>query len=355
MTSEINIEWDFILDNIQADRTILCLGAELFSNTIGKLDVHLRQAIGNTPDVRYYDDGLFNFKNSSDLFSHLKIKKFYNQDFPELAAILNKIAQIRFSTIISLNPDMQLNKAFDHQGFMYEYAFHHPKITADELAKPTCDEPLIYNLLGNIDVRESMVLTHEDLFEFLESAVEGKSISNTLKGKVKLASNFIFIGMPFDKWHTQLLMRVLQKDVNKKALRFAANHAKDERIEMLCQDEFNIICVPTNIADFVNELYERCKTANLLRGSTNEVNYHDKWLNMVKQDSLEEVLEQMLEYFENIQTPDEDTVNQLINLSGRLTNLNKKLIKGTISNENASLERAQIRDVIVQFLKMGNE
>lgn len=350
MTPEINIEWDFILDNIQADRTILCLGAELFSNTIGKLDVHLQQAIGNSPDVRYYDDGLFNFKNSSDLFSHLKIKKFYNQDFPEVSAVLNKIAQIRFSTIISLNPDTQLNKAFDYQSFMYEYAYHHPKITADELSKPSCDEPLIYNLLGNIDVRESMVLTHEDLFEFLESAVEGKSISTTLKGKVKSASNFIFIGLPFDKWHTQLLMRVLQKDVNKKALKFAANHAKDERIEMFCQDEFNIICVPTNIADFVNELHDRCKTADLLRGSAKVVNRQDKWSKMVKQDNLEDVLEQMLDYYESHHASDEDVINLLINLSGRITTLSKRSSRGIISNDNASLERAQIRDAIIQFL-----
>ena len=351
MRTQIDIEWDFILDNMLTDRTILCLGSELFSNINGKLDVHLRDIIGESPDVRIYEDGLFNFKNRSDLTSYIKIKKFYNQDLPDVAAVLDKLAQIQFSTIISLNPDGQLKKAFDHQGFSYNYVYHYPNNPAKELSQPTCDKPLIYNLLGDINVRESMVLTHENLFEFLESVVQGKSISQTLKEKIKAAYNFVFIGLPFEKWHTQLLLRFLQKDVNRKALKFAANHAQDKNIEMFCQDEFNITCVPTNVVEFVDELYERCQSANLLRGVSKKLSPYDTWLKRARKDELMEVLDDIMEYFDNEPETDADDIRFLTNTSGRLNNLEKKVGRGAISHENASVERAQIRDALVQFLK----
>lgn len=351
MPPKINIEWDFILDKLQTDSTILCLGAELYSNTIGKLDLHLYQAIGESPDVRIYEDGLFLFKNSSDLIAHLKIKKFYNQDLPEVTEVLDKLAQIRFSTIVSLNPDGQLKKSFKNQGFTCQYDYHHPNRTARELAQPTCDEPLIYNLLGDIQFRESMVLTHENLFEFLESVIEGKSIPKTLKEKVKSANNFIFVGLPFDKWHTQLLVRVLQKDVNKRALKFAANHAKDKRIEMFCLDEFNIICVPTNIADFVSELHNQCQAAGLLRGASNaSLCLYNTWINKVRKDELKEVLDEIVDYFKKNYPNDTDNNSDLVLLAGRLHNLDRKINKGNISHENASIERAQIREAIIDFL-----
>ncbi len=350
MPTKNNIDWDFILENMQNDKTILCLGSELFSTASGKLNTYLRQAIGESPDVRYYEDGLFNFKGTSDLTAHLRIKRFYNQPLPEVAAILEKIAEMQFSTIISLNPDSQLHKAFDNQNFAYKPAYHHPKTTAEDLAKPTLDNPLIYNLLGSVDVRESMVLTHEDLFEFLESAVEGKSIPTALKGKVKAAYNFIFIGLPFDKWHTQLLMRVLQKDMGKKTFKYATNHARDETVEMFCQDEFNIVCVPTNITEFVDTLHERCKTANLLRGASKALNPYDIWSNQIRKDELTEALDSMLAHFEKENISDSDIINTLINLSGRLNYLDNKISKGNISQENAGIERTQIRDALVRFL-----
>lgn len=42
MLTKNNIDWDFILDNMQQDKTILCIGSELFSTTNGTLDAHLR-------------------------------------------------------------------------------------------------------------------------------------------------------------------------------------------------------------------------------------------------------------------------------------------------------------------------
>jgi hypothetical protein len=350
MTSQINIDWDTILENVETDKTILCIGADLFSNINGKLDVHLREIIGASPDVRIYEDGLFNFKNRSDMTSYIKIKKFYNQELPDVAAVLDKLAQIRFSTIISLNPDAQLTKAFDHQGYTYNYVYHYPNTPAKELPQPSPNKPLIYNLLGDINYRESMVLTHEDLFEFLESVVQGKSISATLKEQIKAAYNFVFIGLPFEKWHTQLLLRFLQKDINRMALKFAANHAQDENIEMFCQDEFNITCVPTNVADFVNELYERCKSAQLLKGKPKTVNQFEVWSKQVRKDELAEVVEEVIDYFDNKPSADIENINYITNVSARLSSLEKKVDKGAISNDNATVERAQIRDTIIQFL-----
>ncbi len=345
------VEWDSILDNLSTGRTIFCLGAEIFSSSGVSLDAQLRQAVGESPNVRIYNDGLFYFRGAGDLTSHTKIKKFYNGEFPELVAILEKIAQIKCSVIISMNPDRHLEAAFKKLNLPYQYAYHFPRNPAAELEEPTADSPLIYNLMGDINSRESMVLTQEDVFACIESFVEGRSLSPVVKERVKAANNFIFLGLPFEKWYMQLLMRVVQKETNKIALRYAANNAFDDETQTFCLDQFNIACVPNQISDFVGELHERCAQAGLLRNAdAQSALWYDRWLNLLKRDDLLDLLDKMTEFFEKNRPDDADNIGFLVQQTGRLSNLERREAKGSIDSRDAGVERASIRDAIESFL-----
>lgn len=345
-------EWDSVLDNIQSGSTIVCLGAEIFALTDQSLDHQIKQHLGDLDNVHMYGDGLFHFRGSGDMTSFTKIKQFYQGDTPVLNNIFEKLAVLPIPVFINANPDLSLRKAFGRLGLSCQYSFHYPNKPATELSEPTVDIPLIYNLLGDIEHRESMVLTHEDLFSFLESIMEGKSVSRLLKACINASYNIIFIGLPFGKWYMKVLLHFLQKDANRKALKFAANQVLDADVQSFVIDEFKITCVPVQITDFVEELHRRCSLANLLKSAESKpkATAYQRWTTMVSQDELSSLLDELLAYFTQVRPQDVDNQNQLFHLNGRLAGLERMVGKGTIANDGALLQRNQIRDSIIQFL-----
>jgi hypothetical protein len=346
-------DWDSILDNIEAGKTILCLGAEIYSNNNNTLIEQLRDAlqVESNPNIKSYDDGLFHFKGGSDIKYYTQIKRFYEQEFPDLETIYDKIVRIQLPIILSINPDHRLRTAFERAGLSADYHFYFRRNPAPQLEEPTVNKPLIYNLLGDIKKRESMVLTYNDLFDYFQSIVEHRSMPQNIKERIHDAYNLIFIGLPFDKWYMQLLLRVLEQHTND-ALKFAVNHANNERISTLCRDQFKITCVPTNIPEFVEELYIRCEKANLLRGKKAALSSYERWKSMIKrEDKLSEVIDEMSEYFETHHPNDKEENNLLIQLSGKLVSLGRRISKGAISEPDAKVERALIRNAVVEFLE----
>lgn len=347
-------EWESVLDNIASGRTIICLGAELFAHSGKDLEQQINEALSGLDNVRLYADGLFHFKGAGDMTAFTKIKQFYNQNYPELNALLDQIAQLPVPLFIGTSPDHQLQRAFHRLELPYRYSLHHRKELAADIEPPTAQEPLIYNLLGDIEHRESMVLTHEDLFEFLESLMDGKKISRVLKERVQSAYNLIFIGLPFGKWYVKVLLHFLQKDLNKRALRYAATHASDTEIENFVLNEFGITCVPVRIGEFVGELHRRCGAAGLLRqtGPVSPATRYEKWLRLVKSGELGELLDEISQHFEANPSPETEVASQvLLQLNARYSTLERAVAKRTISEENAQLQRNQITDSLIQFLQ----
>ncbi|MBC7774470.1 MAG: SIR2 family protein [Phycisphaerae bacterium] len=345
-------EWDSVLDNIQSGSTIVCLGAEIFAQPDMPLDEQIKQRLDNLDNVHMYADGLFHFRGSGDMTSFTRIKQFYNQAPPNVHELLEKLAVLPVPVFINANPDLTLCKTFKRLGLPYQYSFHYPNKPAVELSPPSVREPLIYNLLGDIEHRESMVLTHEDFFSFLESIMEGRSISGMLKEHIHASYNFLFIGLPFSKWYMKILLHSVQKDVNRKALKFAANQALDSDVQSFVVDEFKITCVPVRIDDFVQELYSRCAGANLLKKTelAPKLTAYQRWTQMVLEDELNKLLDDMVDFFTQNRPQDFDSQNQLFHLNGRLSGLERMVGKGTIAADDALLQRNQIRDSIIEFL-----
>lgn len=345
-------EWDSVLDNIQSGNTIICLGAEIFSKGGLSLDEQIKRHLGSQDNIHTYADGLFHFRGSGDMTSFTKIKQFYQSDFPEINNILEKLVALPIPVFINANPDFLLRSSFERLGLSFQYSFHHPYKPALEPEEPSVNKPLIYNLLGDIEHRESMVLTHEDLFGFLESIMEGRSVSRLLKTRINASYNLIFLGLPFGKWYMKVLLHFLQKDANKKALKFAANQAFDADVQSFVIDEFKITCVPVQIADFVEALYSRCLGANLLKSTetVKKLTHFQRWINMVIEDDLGDLIDELTTNFVETWPQDHANQNFLIHLNGRLAGLERQVGKGTIANDDALLQRNQIRESILQFL-----
>jgi hypothetical protein len=345
-------EWDSIVDNIESGKTIVCLGAEIFNDGDKSLDQQLALEVADLDNVGMYGDGLFHLKGSGISTTYTAIKKYLNRDFPHVNAICEILVKMPISVILSTNPDQHLKKTFDRLGHSCTYAYHHAHKPAKELPDPNSSNPLIYNLFGDIQFPESMILTHENVFNFVESAVNGKSIPQVVQERIADAQNFLFIGLPFNKWYMKLLLHILRKYNNREVLRLAANQAFDQEVQKFCHQQFEIVCVPVKTLDFVSTLQEKCQKANLVRQqeSAGPTTLFDRWMQLLRNDEQNELLNQMLDYFDRHLPDDRESSDLLNNLTGRLARLERKVMNGTIKYDDEELERNQIREAINHFL-----
>ncbi len=353
------VDWDFVLDTIRDERCVLFIGPEVFATAEGvKFEQQLANYLGvpGNPDIhKYYpEDGLFFFQSGAKKTRiSYSIKRFYNQSFPHAAAILEKLAEIPFHFIISLTPDQALQGIFEQKNLKYKSDYYYKNQPSDPEAKtPVASNPLIYNLLGNIEVQESLILTHDDLYDYFESIFRGKSMPETYKNHLRQARNFIFVGLQFDKWYMQLLLRILYLHNDKaEFMRYAASESIADEVKTLCLDQFNINFVSKNISVFVDELHHQCSEAGLLRTANDpSASPITAWVSMLAKGKIDEVLEEFSAFLEKSGTAGQSLYNDILNLMGRWSMLQQKINRATISRDDAELETNKIRESLLNAL-----
>ncbi len=222
----------------------------------------------NNPLIRtYYRDGFFLFKENKNrirVISHLR--QFFGQSFPEAETIFEKLAEIPFPIVVTLTPDRLFSNMMRKKSIEHQCDFYHFGQSFRPLETPLNDLPMVYNMLGWVEEDESLVLTHNDLFGYLEAVFIGGRMNPDLKTELMQANNYIFLGLPFHKWYMQLLLRVLSLHVDgAKFDRISPKPTLTQRTRSMYEEQFKIQFVDENIEHFVGELYERCKKDNMLR------------------------------------------------------------------------------------------
>ncbi len=355
-TSEI--DWDFVLSTIQDEKCILFLGPEIFTDEEGhRLEDKLFTSLDleNNQDIQKYykEDNLFLFNSrarKTKLF--YKIKNFYQQDFPEARAIFEKIAQIPFHFIVQVTPDKLISKTFKELNVNHMFQFYWKKTPPDpRLKTPTSRLPLIYNMLGSIDRQESMVLTHNDLFDYFESIFSGNSMPERLKKIIKEADNFIFLGISFDKWYMQLLLRILYIHNDFNFVRYASNQAVDDEVKTFCFEQFKIEFVPNKIREFVDEFHARCVNANLIRQIEEEKQSPiSSLIDGVAEDRIKEVLGEFRFFLEELGERGQELIDDVILLTNKFNRLNKRILQDIIDHQEANLQSNKIRKELLALL-----
>ncbi len=72
---------------------------------------------------------------------------------------------------------------------------------------PTCQRPLVYQLFGSLSVRDSVVLTEDDYFDFLIGITGNKDL---IPAEVRAAlanTSLLFLGFQMDEWNFRVLFR----------------------------------------------------------------------------------------------------------------------------------------------------
>jgi hypothetical protein len=264
-----------IVENIESN--VLVIGPGVFLDKDGKslqAGFAERYSLSNKGLIRHYfeHDNLFRPKNS---MTRITIQKnfadFYKNEFSRnVLDLYRKIAQIPYPLIISFNPDNTLISCYEELGSKYAFDFYikGKKNLINEI--PTKDNPYLFNLLGCYTEPESMILTYNDLFEYLRNILPGDSLPTSIRTFLRNAGNITFLGVEFDKWYFQLLVKLLTEfDEKYELLRYAApDLSSNSNINSICENNFEITFVGPDVFNFVNELYYHCSTHeyNTLRG-----------------------------------------------------------------------------------------
>lgn len=354
-----SIDWDLTLDTILSGKCILFLGPEVFTTADGStLNQRLLKYINATddPGVKVYEDGLFFFQmKQKRTETYLKIRRFFQEEqFPEAEALFEKIARIPFHFIITATPDILLAQAYDQLQLKSKSDFYWKKQPADHsMPVPTRQQPLLYAMLGSIEKPESLVLTHDDLFDYLESIFQAQSMSDQLKDHIiNEAQSIVFLGIPFDRWYMQLLLRVLHLHKDEEFMRFAVSQELGSDLKTLCKDQFEINFVPRKIEGFVEEIYQRCEARGALRRvGTPQQSFIEVLTELLINDELEEAMQRFRSWLEEIGERGRDLLDDVSLVTSRFRRLMRKVNQGILSQEEAALATNKIRASLLELIK----
>jgi len=347
---------DLIVDNIKEERCVLMLGPEIALNSQG-IPIHsdLPRFFQEETDleIERESDSLIIFKSRrSKSFFYTELKRYY-QKYKPLDALHKKLARIPFHIIISTTPDTILKKCYEDYGMNYDFHFYNKKQNPEDIKKsPSGNYPLLYNLLGCISEEDSLIVTNDDLFEFLFSILGEQRLPRELKSCLQKPKIFVFLGFDFEKWYLKLMLRLFELHHDAMPIASQAGSEMKEQTKAFYINNFDMEFMDTSNKDFVDDLYKKCEAQGLLKEikepSPDENPFWKKMRELIGDDKIEEALIELEDHLEGKSNELEDTV---IQLSGRYNRLKRKQDSGTISNQDADLEVNQIATSLIEITK----
>jgi hypothetical protein len=350
------VSWEAILDSIQREQCIICLGPGIFSNENQTLEEQLIDYLNpfaSSLKIRIYEDGWIHYLPGHNvLLPWMKIKNFYSKSFPGAQRILDKLAQIPFHFYISTTPSRHIVQAIEIYPHRFDFYFKNKLFNTDSSIKPSKYFPLAYNILGDIEHRESLILTYDDYFMYIKSLFSGNSMSPKLKEAVREADNFIFLGLSFDKWYMHLFLRILEQHENKNQLKYAPNGYIPEKIQSLCEDQFNITFVPYGIENFVNTLYEKCHAQGILRQKISQELIFDanEIRSLIAFSEIDKVLEKLYQTLSIHRISLKNTFDDLISISAQYNSLERKWRLAHLSHDEYVRECAKVTSSLLEIV-----
>jgi hypothetical protein len=192
-------------------------------------------------------------------------KNFFEKREDKKSKIHSNLASLPFYLIINATPDnFYINSLKEkRKDFIIDsYNFRGGK--KDFVEMGTAEKPLIYYLYGNLHKPESMVISQNDLLDFLVAIIsKSPALPNNIRSEfADRNKTFLFLGFGFQNWYLRILLHVLQGG-NRKCRSFAFEQfAKidDKRLNdtiIFFQDEYKIKFYQIEMNTFTKQLKQK--------------------------------------------------------------------------------------------------
>ena len=294
-------DWNELIEKINDECCILLLGPNLYKDSEQRvlqdlLYKQLRKKFEDELFDMFPEDGFF-VPTDNNIINDMRriVKNFYKKDYPDES--LKKIAEIPFHCLISLTPDMLLKQTFDKYDVKNQFErFSMTKPVAKDLKDASKQNPLIYNMFGSIEEDETIILTHDDFFNYLKNIIGDERLPTKIRESINKATDLIFIGFPFEKWWVQLLMRLLGLHVFPGRNRWAIKGTKESNFTKIAKKQFRITFIYDEADQFIKLLYENySKSTNKLRTLNLTKIEAEQASHEIKKKEIAELKEQILQ------------------------------------------------------------
>lgn len=354
-----------ILTYISNEQCALVLGPGIMQFEGKPMNMYLRDKLFGQyeQDVAHYyaQDGLFAFPAQdasvkSDLAQSLRTECYKLSQMPGYdETVLKNIARLPIHLVISINPDTFLSDTFHKYGIRHRFShFRKGERPSDEVAVPTREEPLIYNLGGSVLEDESLVLDYEDLFSLIGATLGASGLPNGLRTALEKIRTYIFLGFNFEKWHTQVMLRIL---CGKAAYRkFAGPHQVSDETRTFLTHQFKIEFWDEQAGSFMETLLGQAEVYK----DPNPQNLNRPFLRPLLENPLAPEETNILHEIQNAQygkaiaallayAQGKTTYNDVVQLSGRYQYLEQN--KTQTDSRDFLTNLNQIADAIIQLAR----
>ncbi len=368
-----NINWKLLMRRLERQKAVLFLGPEV-PMAFQDEPVPIKQALQEhvhrdlkellqEDDLRkieyYQEDGFFHLEDDYKSDIIYPIVEFY-KDLP-LTEVHQKLVQLPFHMILSLSPDDLISRAMKALNLPHHFHFydkrHYNKEKDDAILNftPTLQNRLVYNIFGSIDHEDSMILSYDDLFEFVQKIFNNYHLPEVVRETVIDANCFVFIGFNYGTWYLKLLLRLLNLQ-EKVKLVYGMDSPSSQEIETFFINEFDMNFTQMNTRNFIEELYEKCAEADLLikpgqGGHSDKISETLKreTIRLVSNDQMDQALTQLLKQGEKGELPTELN-NHLVQLSARYHSLKRDDAKGILDYRDYTVQRNRIMNDLLELI-----
>ena len=350
-----------LTNNLLRDRCVIMLGPGVAETSDGMAIQQAIQAYFQKETqlpVQYDIDGLLTFNKEKVLktFYYTELASFYEKH-AQPNEMHQQLARIPCHLMISTSPDLRMKRAF----YNHEVDFHYynKRENPQDTDSPTKEKPLLYNLFGSIEEENSLIVTTDDLFEFLFSILGGENrLPRELQNSLKNANVFLFLGFDFEKWYLKLLLRLFRLHQDPMPIVSRQGEGLQNNMRAFYVNNFEMQFLDMDAKSLIKALYDHFEAAGKLRDiqvtdeseneNTGEHPAIHQIRNFVKENEIMSALESLEEWVEEFQ--DGELLNEVTLLFGRYRRIQKKIRRQELSAEAERIQLAGIQNSILDLL-----
>jgi hypothetical protein len=289
-------DWKTLLFTIQQKNCILMLGPDAATEEVNGqprplTDLLAQELAGNLPAeitqhldlsnlaqvAEYYLlDASTTRRKRNDL--EAKVCGFYDARGNQTNVLFHNLAALPFYLALTSTADHMLAQAFQEQDKSPEIDLYNFRRNSPKMVKMgTVKEPLVFYLYGATDEPQSLVLTENNLLDFLVAVTtKNPPLPNNILSELRDPNkSLLFLGFGFKHWYLRILLHVLQGETKKESRSFALEQRAPKNIDEFRQtilffrnrDPQITICAQ-ELRGFVKELRERYERLPVSKSST---------------------------------------------------------------------------------------
>lgn len=245
--------WDTLIYAIRKNNCILMLGpdaaaeavngthrplTEILANQLAeKIKPEIKKEI-NPSDLAQVSQQYFMEKGRFDL--EARVAAFYNERLELTSDLHNNLAALPFYFTVTTTPENMFPEALrkeKKEPIMGRYNFKGK--APEKVRMGTVEKPLVFYLYGTVEEPGSLLLTENDLLDFLVALIsKSPGLQDNIRSELQAENkSFLFLGFGFRHWYLRILLHVLQGG-NRKSRSFAMEQFTPEHAAELQRNVF---------------------------------------------------------------------------------------------------------------------